>query len=77
MDFAVALSTNITDIKIFVGSFTSLKTRLKDSELVFKEHPLNAHYQGVQEGRDWMTSVEGYFPGFFKFWNKAKKELVK
>tara|TARA_B100000767_G_C19708995_1_gene511864 strand:- start:103 stop:1224 length:1122 start_codon:yes stop_codon:yes gene_type:complete len=77
MDFAVGLSTNIKDIKIFVGSFTSLQTRLKDSEIVFKEHPLNIHYVGVQEDRDWMTSVKGYFPGFFKFWNKAKKELVK
>ena len=77
MDFAVGLSTNIKGIKIFVGSFTSLQTRLKDAEIVFKEHPLNIHYQGVQEDRDWMTSVKGYFPGFFKFWNKAKKELVK
>ena len=77
MDFAVGLSANIKDIKIFVGSFTSLQAQLKDSEIVFKEHPLNTHYHGVQEDRDWMTSVKGYFPGFFKFWNKAKKELVK
>lgn len=77
MDFAVGLSANIKDIKIFVGSFASLEAQLKGSEIVFKEHPLNAHYQGVQEDRDWMTSVEGYFPGFFKFWNKAKKELVQ
>ncbi|MEJ6505351.1 MAG: FAD-binding domain-containing protein [Crocinitomicaceae bacterium] len=77
MDFAVALSTNIADIKIFVGSFTSLQTQLKGSEIVFKEHPLNTHYRGVQDDRDWMTSVNGYFPGFFKFWNKVKKELVK
>ena len=77
MDFAVALSINIVDIKIFVGSFTSLQTQLKGSEIVFKEHPLNTHYRGVQDDRDWMTSVNGYFPGFFKFWNKVKKELVK
>ena len=77
MDFAVGLSANIKDIKIFVGSFTSLQTQLNDTEIIFKEHPLNTHYRGVQEDRDWMTSVKGYFPGFFKFWNKAKKELVK
>lgn len=77
MDFAVALSTNIKDIKIFVGSFSALQIELKDSEIVFKEHPLNGHYRGVQEDRDWLSSVKGYFPGFFKFWNKAKKELVK
>jgi deoxyribodipyrimidine photo-lyase len=77
MDFAIGLSANIKDIKIFVGSFTSLQTQLNDTEIIFKEHPLNTHYRGVQEDRDWMTSVKGYFPGFFKFWNKAKKELVK
>ena len=77
MDFAVALSTNITDIKIFVGSFTSLQIQLKYSEIIFKEHPLNTHYHGVQEDREWLSSVTGYFSGFFKFWNKVKKELVK
>lgn len=77
MDFAVELSANIKDIKIFVGSFTSLEAQLNGAEIVFKEHPLNEHYRGTQEDRDWMTSVKGYFPGFFKFWNKAKKELVK
>ena len=77
MDFAVGLSNNIKDIKIFVGSFASLEAQLDGSEIVFKEHPLNEHYQGTQDNRDWMTSVHGYYPGFFKFWNKAKKELVK
>lgn len=77
MDFAVGLSKNIKGIKIFVGSFAALEARLNGAEIVFKEHPLNEHYHGTQDHRDWMTSVHGYFPGFFKFWNKAKKELVK
>ena len=77
MDFAVGLSNNIKGIKIFVGSFAALEAQLNGAEIVFKEHPLNEHYQGTQDNRDWMTSVHGYFPGFFKFWNKAKKELVK
>ena len=77
MDFAVGLSANIKDIKIFVGSFNELQVQLKDAEIVFKEHPLNTNYQGIQEDREWMSSVVGYFPGFFKFLNKAKKQLVK
>ena len=77
MDFAVGLSTNIKGIKIFVGSFASLEAQLNGAEIVFKEHRLRESYRGTQEDRDWMTSVKGYFPGFFKFWNKAKKELVK
>ncbi len=77
MDFAINLAANIKDIKIFVGSFSALQKQLHNAEIVFKEHPLNKNYQGVQEDREWMSSVNGYFPGFFKFWNKAKKELVK
>jgi len=77
MDFAVGLSKNIEDIKVFVGSYSTLQEQLKNAEIVFKEHPLNDHYQGIQEDREWMSSIEGYFSGFFKFWNKAKKELIK
>ena len=57
MDFAVGLSNNIKGIKIFVGSFAALEAQLNGAEIVFKEHPLNEHYHGTQDNRDWMTSV--------------------
>jgi deoxyribodipyrimidine photo-lyase len=73
--FAIALSENIPNMQVFVGEFNDL---LKDNflqEVIFKEHPLNFNYRGIKEERDWMVNIKGYYPSFFKFWNKAKKEI--
>jgi len=75
IDFALSLSKNITDIKIFVGEFDELFTQLSFDKIIFKEHPLNKHYKGKEETRDWLSSITGYFPSFFAFWKKCKKEL--
>lgn len=75
LDFVLKLSKNIAGIKLFVGEFTALATTLGPENIIYKEHPTNQHYQGRKEEREWLTSVTGYFPSFFKFWNKANKEL--
>ncbi|WP_344785850.1 hypothetical protein [Postechiella marina] len=36
---------------------------------------LNNHYKGTETPRDWMFNVKGYYPSFFSFWKKCKKEL--
>lgn len=77
IDFTLALSQNIPDIQVFVGSFSELVQTYQLKEVYFKEHPLNQHYQGMEEPRDWMFSVKGYFPSFFAFWKKCKKEIPK
>ena len=66
---------NIDGIQIYVGEFNSLKTTYNLKDIYFKEHPLSQHYQGSQESRDWMFEVEGYYPSFFSFWKKCKKQL--
>lgn len=75
LDFAIDLSKNIKDIKIYVGEFEALATEVAIDKIRFKEHPTNTHYKGIEEARDWMTSISGYFPSFFSFWKKCKKEL--
>ncbi|MGY6647973.1 FAD-binding domain-containing protein [Wenyingzhuangia sp. IMCC45574] len=75
LDFALELTSNINEIQFFVGDFSDLLTKVDEQYIIYKEHPTNTHYKGKQEARDWMTSVTGYYPSFFKFWNKAKKEL--
>ncbi len=75
IDFALALSENIEGIQVFVGEFEELKEEVDPNNLIFKEHPLNQHYNGKMESRDWISSVEGYFPSFFAFWKKVKKEI--
>ncbi|WP_109829688.1 FAD-binding domain-containing protein [Reichenbachiella versicolor] len=75
IQFTLDLADNIPNIQIFTGEFNDLKRMLKpNQEIRFKEHPLN-QYEGIEEPRDWMTSVSGYFPSFFSFWKKAKREL--
>lgn len=75
MDFALALSQNIEGIQVFVGEFDELKSTLHGSSIHFKEHPLNRKYQGIEEPRDWMFGVTGYYRSFFGFWKKCKKEI--
>ncbi|MFM1772237.1 MAG: hypothetical protein RLZZ71_1379 [Bacteroidota bacterium] len=65
---------NIPNIQIFTGEFSDLKNALNVT-FVFKEHPLNK-YEGIQDERDWMSTVKGEYGSFFSFWKKVKKELV-
>ncbi|MFC5624317.1 FAD-binding domain-containing protein [Algoriphagus winogradskyi] len=75
LDFALDLSENIEGIQLFVGEFSDLMELLNPDQIVYKEHPASRHYQGIEEARDWLSSVTGYFPSFFSFWRKCKKEI--
>lgn len=75
IDFAINLSRNIPNIQIFIGEFEELLNYVNSENIIFKEHPLNNHYVGKQESREWLSSITGYFPSFFSFWKKCKKEL--
>jgi deoxyribodipyrimidine photo-lyase len=76
MCFAVDLArTNIPGIQIYVGEFIDLEAQARDRKIYFKEHPLNQHFSGIEDERDWMFSVKGDFRSFFSFWKKCKKEL--
>ncbi len=75
IDFILALSENIEGIQIFVGEFDELIRSNSLETIYYKEHPLNHHYKGVEEERDWMFTIRGYYPSFFAFWKKCKKEL--
>jgi len=78
IQFVLDLSKNIPNLQIYVGEFDQLKNKFNLSEegVYYKEHPLN-NYSGNEDPRDWMFSVKGYYQSFFKFWNKAKKELKR
>jgi deoxyribodipyrimidine photo-lyase len=76
IDFVLALSHNIPNVQVYAGSFQSLINHCGKSQMHFKEHPLNRHYKGVEEPRDWIASeVDGYFPSFFGYWKKVEKCL--
>ncbi len=75
IDFLLKLGQNIAGLKVFTGSFDDFVNEYQPAEIYFKEHPLNHHYRGTEDSRDWMFSVKGYYPSFFSFWKKCKKEL--
>ena len=76
INFIIGLSKNIENIQLFVGEFNALKTTYNLESIYYKEHPLNKHYQGIETQRDWLFSVKGYYPSFFSFWKKCKKEIL-
>ena len=76
IDFCLELSKNINDIQIYVGSFEDLHKNYPEMLFIFKEHPLNEHYKGETDKRDWLYEIEGDFTSFFKYWNKIRKKLI-
>ena len=75
IEFVLRLSDNIPGIQVVTAEFDELMTWTQDSELVYKEHPLNRHYRGTVDEREWMSDVTGYFPSFFAFWKRCKKRI--
>ncbi|CAI8201606.1 MAG: Deoxyribodipyrimidine photo-lyase [Flavobacteriaceae bacterium] len=77
IDFIVDLGhQNIPNIQIYVGEFSNLQQEHGVSHIFYKEHPLNKHYNGIEDPRDWMFDVQGYFSSFFGFWKKCKKQII-
>jgi deoxyribodipyrimidine photo-lyase len=76
IDFIIDLSKNIENMQLYVGEFNELTTAYKFGSIYYKEHPLNKHYKGIEDKRDWIFSVRGYYPSFFAFWKKCKKEIA-
>lgn len=75
LEFLVGLSENIENIQIHVGEFLELKNQFPTASFIYKEHPTNKHFEGVKDERDWLSNVTGYYPSFFGFWKKIKKEI--
>ena len=76
IDFMLKLAENIDAVQIYVGEFHELIEDFNLKKIKFKAHPLNSHYQGEEEKRALMFSVQGYFPSFFRYWKECKKELL-
>lgn len=81
IEFILALSKNISAIKLMVGEVSELVELYKTSEfgqngLISKEHPAFTHYRGLRDERSWMyPEVRGYNNSFFSFWKKCERYL--
>jgi deoxyribodipyrimidine photo-lyase len=77
IDFTLALGENIEGLQLFLGEFAELKKILGQSPIFYKEHPISNHFEGHQDPRDWLSTVDGYHSSFFKFWKLVQKELFE
>lgn len=77
VQFILGLSQNIDNVQIYRGEFSDLVAQYGLVDYRYKEHPLNNHYIGTEEPRDWMFDVAGYYPSFFSFWKKCDRQLAK
>ena len=75
IDFALQLAKNIPGIQPYYGSYEDLK-RATGGQFIFKEHPLNAHYEGIEDARDWLFPVSGNYRSFFAYWKACQKAAV-
>lgn len=77
IDFMLKLGENIPGLQVYVGEFWELVRDHGIEDVYYKEHPLNGHYQGTEESRDWIFGVKGYYRSFFGFWKRCQKELKR
>jgi len=76
LNFILELSKNIKNITFFVGEFDDLIKLVPKNNITYKEHPLNSHYKGTEDSRDWLTETPWNHGSFFSFWKKCKKQLL-
>ncbi len=76
IDFILKLAENIEGFQVMVGEFLELEEKFGLDDIFYKEHPLNGHYKGTEDPRDWMFTVKGYYPSFFAFWKKCQKSWI-
>jgi deoxyribodipyrimidine photo-lyase len=78
IQFMLALSKNIKNIQIYIGSFDDCVREIKNEQVYFKDHPLNRHYKGICEDRTWIQKSphkpSSSFSGFYK---NIKAEIEK
>ena len=76
LKFAAELGRNIPDLQVFCGEFSELQAVAGAAPIHFKEHPMNRHFMGMEEARDWMcVEVGGYSPSFSGWWKQAEPKL--
>ena len=78
LNFMLSLAGQIPGTQLLVGSFADLQKQAGDRQIIYREHPLNRHYRGLEDPREWMVpEVSGYHPSFFSYWKKVERVLRK
>lgn len=77
--FLLANARLIVGLQVFVGELEDLQQVMKTKrKWLMKEHPLFKFDAFEYEERDWIVpALQGEFPSFFNYWNKASKHLAQ
>jgi deoxyribodipyrimidine photo-lyase len=82
LNFILELSKNIPELHVYVGEIAEIISLYTETcidikkAIISKEHQAFEYYPGIKDEREWMfPSVTGYYPSFFKFWQKCQKSL--
>ena len=67
-----SISISISMIIMFLLNINDVS---KLNNIIFKEHPLNKHYEGVKDEREWMFYTDN-MKSFFNYWKKCRKFLL-
>ena len=71
IQFIYDLAANIPGLQIYYGEYRDLNIKG-----IFRDHPINTHFQGVREVHPSLApGLQGEFNSFFSFWNKLSKQL--
>lgn len=74
--FILLNARRVKGLQVFVGELEELRQIIPTAKLRMKEHPLFYFQDIVYEERDWIVpSLQGEFPSFFNYWNKASKVI--
>ncbi|MFM8348967.1 MAG: FAD-binding domain-containing protein [Bacteroidota bacterium] len=69
--FLLDLAQQLPGLVMFTGSFSQLKQIADGAVICYREHPLNRHYSGEMDQREWLTpEVSGYFSSFSAYWKQ-------
>ena len=73
-------ASKIPTLKIVIASFSDFQQAIVANpgveQVIFKQHSFSTHWQGQSEKSVWLfDELEGEYASFFKFWNKAKKQI--
>jgi deoxyribodipyrimidine photo-lyase len=75
LNFILDLAKNIEGIQVFSGQIQELPELSSFPVIYSKEHPLNKHFPGIKEQRDWIfPEVKGFYNSFFSYWSKCREK---
>jgi deoxyribodipyrimidine photo-lyase len=77
MDFILRLAGNIPGIRVYCGEVADLTAKF-EGKIYTIDHPVASHYPGHKDPLPAMfPNINGYYNGFFAYWKKCQKYLLK